>query len=159
MRYSSKTIFQLDPFPVEVGYRLVENCSIRWLLGDLAFSYSACLFFQALNSSEFSYVKHIFSLKYSRMNPEVFPLALKKMPLNYVTSVPIHSVLNISHKVIGPTSTIEWSTSWYIVRKVIITERGLFSIQPSFCAVFFPKNFLACFEFTLFQIFLSELWG
>ena len=56
-------------------------------------------------------------------------MALKRMSLNSATDVPVHSVLNRYHDVIGPTSMIERIISQYIVRRVTISERVLFLIQ------------------------------
>ena len=81
------------------------------------------------------------------MNSKVFPLALKRISLNYSFDVPVHIILNISHGVIGLTYIIQGSTSLYIVIRIIITSRGLFLIRSSFYGVLLPKGVPACFEF------------
>ena len=127
----------------------MEICRSSQLLGNLASPDSAFRFFsfQALTTLDFSSVMQVFLLKSACMNSEVFPLVLKSMPLNYTTSVPVHSVLNSSHVVIGTTSIIKGNTYRFIVRRVTITERGFFLKRSSFCAVLFLKDFPACFGF------------
>ena len=79
------------------------------------------------------------------MNSKVFSLALKRMLLNYATDMPVHRILNSSNVVIGNTSIIEVSNYQYIVRRVMITAMGLFSMRPTFCAVLFPNDVPASF--------------
>ena len=62
--------------------------------------------------------------------------------------MPVYVVLKISHIVIGTTSIIEGSDSRYIVRRVTIMSRGLFSVRLSFFAIFFPKDVPDCFTFS-----------
>ena len=47
-RHSSEPICGLGPFLVEDGYRSVESCRSRQLLGKLAYPDSACRFFSGL---------------------------------------------------------------------------------------------------------------
>ena len=95
--------------------------------------YSHQLSIQDLTSLDFSSVAiHIFSLKYVWVFVKVFLLDLKRISLNSATAVPVHIVLNNSPGGIGPTSIIEGGTSQYIVRRVIVTARGLFSMRSSF---------------------------
>ena len=159
-RRFSEPSCQLEPFPVEDGYRSVEICRSTQLLVNLSSPDSAFRFyFRALNSSDFSCTRHIFLLKSSWMNSNVCLLALKKMSLNSATPVHVHSILNRYHGLIGPIYVIEGSTYQYIVRRVRIMASGLFLIQLSFCAVFFPKDVPTCFKFPLLQSVLSELEG
>ena len=96
---------------------------------------------QALTSSQFSSVIiQISSLKYVWICSNISPLALKRILLNSGTAVPVHIVLNNSHGVINPTSIIDRITYQYIVSRVMMTEKGLSSVQPSFCALFLPNN-------------------
>ena len=61
------------------------------------------IFFQTLISLHFSSVRQMFSLKFVWINSKVFPLALKRMLLNYATAVPVHRIFNRSNVVIYPT--------------------------------------------------------
>ena len=80
---------------------------------NLASQSSAFIFFsfQALNYLELSYERQIFLLKSAWMNLKVFLLALKMMPLNSTPAIPVHVVLNNSHRMISPKLNINGSTS------------------------------------------------
>ena len=86
-------------------------------------------------------------LKSDWMNLKVFPLALKMVSLNSATAVPVHSVLNSSHGVIGPASIIEGITYRYILRRVMIKAGYFFLIPSRLCAISFPKDVPTCFVF------------
>ena len=90
------------------------------------------------------------------MNSNILLLALKRMPLNSSTSIPVHIVLNKLHILINPKSIIYGSTSRYIVRTVTITERFMLSIRSIFYAVFISKDVPTCFGF--FKITKCFVW-
>ena len=107
-RNSSKPIFRLEPFLVKGGYCSVESCRSRQLLVNLF--PTACVFRFSFPGIDFirSFIWEADPLFEIRLDElKSFPLVLKRMSLNYAMAVPVHSVLNSSQGVIGPTLITE----------------------------------------------------
>ena len=133
---------------MEGRYCSVESRRSRNLLGNLASPYYDFLFFfPGLYFIRAFICKADIIIEICLDELESFPLALKRRLLNSATAVLLQSILNISNIVIGTTSIIKGVNYQYIVRRVTIKAGGLFSIRSIFCAVFFPKDIPAYFEF------------
>ena len=111
-RHSRKPIYQLEPFPVEDGYRLVEIYRITQFFVTFTFQVPPVIFFfPNLDFFRFFICEADLVVEIFLDELESFPRSLKRMSLNSATAVPVHIVLNSSYRAISPTSIIEGITS------------------------------------------------
>ena len=160
LRHCGEPICQLGPFPVEGVYNSVVRCRSRRLLVNLASpDFTFISYLQALTLSYFSSAIRILALKSAWMKSKVFPLALKRVSLNYTTAVTTRCILEKYYGVIEPTLTIEGSNFQYIVSRFNIKARVFVTIRSRFCDVFVPMDVPASFLFAPITKCVVWTWG
>ena len=139
----------MDIFPVEGGYRSVNICRSRKLLGNIVPTASAFSFFISKPLlHRISHRQYISSCWYPLGWNWGFSTGLENDVVEFRDYHAHAQHLEQPPGVIDTASIIEGINSWCIMRKVTITAKGLFSIWLSFCTVFFPRDVHICFGFT-----------